>query len=423
MATLWISSVNSEPLAALTSTEAESIIENLRYGVPPHGSIRHFTVGRKNELEWLRQSLTHPTRNRGAALLVKANYGAGKSHLLQLVREMALESNYAVSLVEVNALEGVRFNRMDTIMGAISQRMEVPGDSGIGIGRLFDAFECRSDETDESIAISSDEYWGYSDYLKAPGVYVALRAWCQCEPFSSVGESHVANSADRFVRDLVEDWLANPAEYRTQRKMLYQELVADLRSRFRDPRAEWQFYGDEVFAFHTGGHRNAWAALADYDVIARASGLNGLVILFDEFEDIIQNLNRRDYQQEAFLNLFRFFAGERFPGMAYFAVTPDFVAKCKVELMSRGVFDFDFNRFSRLPFFEMSEIAETDFLELAKRIRAVHAVAFGWSAAEALPDVELSRLADKLWSIRTPERVRFATRGVVDKLTELFENA
>ena len=399
----------SDGLDGLTRAEAESIIESLLYGVPPQGSIRHFTVGRKDELERLGQSLADSTQDHGAALLVKANYGAGKSHLLQVVREMALESNYAVSLVQVNALEGVRFNRMDTIMGAICRRMEVSGGSGIGIGRLFDAFKSRSDETADSSAISGDGAWEYSDYLSAPGVYVALRAW--------------ANSPAQSVRDLVEDWLANPPAYRSQRKPLYQALVADLRSQFRDPRAEWQFYADEVFAFHTGGHRNAWAALADFDLIARSAGLKGLVVLFDEFEDVIQNLNRRDFQEEAFLNLFRFFAGERFPGMAYFAVTPDFVAKCKTELMSRGVLDFDFGRFSRLPFFEMTEITEIEFLDLAARIRAVHAVAFDWDALHALPDVELSLLADKLWSLRTPERVRLAIQRVVETLDELFESA
>lgn len=401
--------MTSDWLDALNRASAESIAESLRYGVPPQGCVRHFTVGRSGELERLGWSLTNPTLDRGAALLVKADYGAGKSHLLQVVREMALESGYAVSLVEVNALEGVRFNRMDTIMGAVCERMEVPGGSAHGIGQLFDAFQNRSGETAESVAISGDGGWEYSDYLSAPGVYVALRAW--------------VNSAARSVRDLVEDWLANPEPYRGQRQLLYKALVADLRSNFRDPRAEWQFYAEEVFAFHTGGHRNAWAALADFDLIARAAGLRGLVVLFDEFEDVVQNLNRRNHQQEAFLNLFRFFAGERFPGMAYFAVTPDFVAKCKAELMSRGVLDFDFGRFSRLPFFEMTEITEKDFLELAEKIRAVHAVAFDWHAADALPDIDLSRLADKLWSLQTPERVRLAIQGVVETLDELLESA
>jgi P-loop Domain of unknown function (DUF2791) len=394
-------------MGSLGRAEAESIIESLRFGVPPAGFVRRFTVGRSDELERLERSLHNLTTDRGAALLVKANYGAGKSHLLQVIREMALEAGYAVSLVQVNALEGVRFNRMDTIMGAVCARIEVPGGGGIGVGRLFDAFQNRATETVESRAVTCNGTWDYSDYLSAPGIYAGLRAW--------------SNTGDQSARDLIEDWLANPEAFRSQRKLLYKALVEDLRSRFREARAEWQFYSDEVFWFHTGGHRNAWGALADLDLIARSAGLRGLVILFDEFEDVIQNLNRRNYQEEAFLNLFRFFAGERFPGMTYFAVTPDFVAKCKVELMSRGVVDFDFGRFSRLPFFEMSEIAEREFLHLAKRIRDVHALAFDWTAAEALGDRDLSRLVGKLWSVRTPERVRLAIQGVVESLDELAE--
>lgn len=401
--------MTANEIDGLNPTEAESIVESLRYGVPPNGSIRLFTVGRQEELDRLAESLDHPTQDRGAALLVKADYGAGKSHLLRVVREMALESNYAVSLVQVNALEGVRFNRMDTILGAICSRMEVPGDTGLGIGRLFDAFNLYEYEPEEFNSISSGGDWDYSDFLSAPGVYVALRAW--------------ANSTDSTVRDLIEDWLANPAAYRSQRKLLHQKLVAGLRGEFRDARAEWQFYADEVFLFHTGGHRNAWAALEDFDVIARGAGLNGLIILFDEFEDVVQNLNRRNFQQEAFLNLFRFFGGERFPGMAYFAVTPEFVAKCKTELMSRGVLDFDFNRFSKLPFFEMSAITEADFLTLAKKIRSVHSIAFDWKADAGLTDRELKRLTDALWSVRTPERVRLAIQGVVEALDELFESS
>jgi hypothetical protein len=401
--------VTSDSVDPLGRAEAESIIESLRFGIPPAGCVRRFTVGRREELKRLEKSLYNPTAERGAALLVKADYGAGKSHLLQVIREMALEAGYAVSLVQVNALEGVRFNRMDTIMGAVCARIEVPRAGGMGVGRLFDAFKNRATETVESKAVTCNGTWDYSDYLSAPGLYAGLRAWC--------------NTGDQTIRDLIEDWLANPTAYRSQRKLLYQALVADLRSSFRDSRAEWQFYADEVFWFHTGGHRNAWGALADLDLVARSAGLRGVVILFDEFEDVIQNLNRRDYQEEAFLNLFRFFAGERFPGMTYFAVTPDFVAKCKVELMGRGVVDFDFGRFSRLPFFEMSEIAEKEFLDLATRIRDVHAVAFGWAAAKALADRDLSRLVDKLWSVRTPERVRFAIQGVVESLDALFEDS
>lgn len=78
---------------------ADRVIEQLRYGVPPPEHVRAFTVGRKAQLEALEQSLAQPKNSTGTALLVKANYGSGKSHLLKVVREMALEAGFAVSLV------------------------------------------------------------------------------------------------------------------------------------------------------------------------------------------------------------------------------------------------------------------------------------------------------------------------------------
>lgn len=399
--------------ADFNQATAERIIEQLRYGVPPPNHVREFTVGREEQLEKLRRSLNSPTGDKGSALLVEANYGAGKSHLLQVIRETALDAGYAVSLVVVNAQEGVRFNRMDTIFGAVCREMEVPRADRKGVGGLFDAFaDTAGAGLPDSLRrvrerISSHGRWDHSDYLRAPGIYVALRAWVVAR--------------DGTTHDLIQDWLVNPQNYRGQRKHLYANLVEGLRSKFRDPRPEWVFYADEVFLFHTGGHRQAWDALADFDLIAKAAGLRGLVLLFDEFEDVIQNLNRRNLQEQAFLNLFRFFAGDRYPGMSYFAVTPDFVRKCKEELLRRGVYDFDYRQFDRLPSFEMEPISRAQFLALAKKIRSVHGVAYQWDADKRLTDSDLSRLVDELWMVSTPERVRRAVQGVVKALDECLE--
>jgi hypothetical protein len=255
--------------------------------------------------------------------------------------------------------------------------------------------------------ISSGGKWDLSDFLKSPALYVALRAWIR--------------SGAQDVRDLVQDWFANPANYRGQRKRLYYGLVENLRSAFRDPRREWQFYADDVFAFHTSGHRQAWDALADFHLLARAAGLRGFVLLFDEFEDVIQNLNRRNLQEAAFLNLFRFFDGDRFPGMSYFAVTPDFVEKCKTELLKRGVYDFDYGRFDQLPFFEMVPIRRGEFADLAARIRAVYGIAYDGDPSCLLSNADLHRAVDELWTVRSPDRVRRAIQGIVRALDDRLD--
>jgi hypothetical protein len=404
----------------VSPSEAERVIEALRFGIPPRGHVREFTVGRESQIRGLTRGLEKQSRQlpaeRGTALLVRANWGAGKSHLLEVVREVAIEEGYAVALVVANAQGGVRFNRMETILGEACRQIEVPGSERHGLGALLDAYtsvdENRLPATTREMraSISSDGRWDLSNTLRSPAMYVALRAWTVARK----GEERTR------VETRVEDWFHNPVAYRAQRQLLYRDLVETLRSRFRDPRPDWRFYSDGVFVFNTMGHRQSWDALADLDLLARLSGQRGMVFLIDEFEDVIQNLQRRDYKEAAFLNLFHFFRGE-VPSLSYFAVTPEFSAKCKHELLSRGVIDYDFGQFDKLASFELDPIDTEMIVGLAFKIRDVHAVAYGWNAKKAVPERELRDLSRRLGDSALPDRVRQSIVGVVRFLDDRYQ--
>ena len=128
------------PLDDVSASTAENAIEQLRYGIPAQNMVRQFTVGRDHQVDQLLGSLLNRDDRQGRALLLRANYGAGKSHLLRVVREMALENNFAVSYIVAGANQGVRFNRMDTILGAVSRSIETPGCEEPGVHNLFDAY-------------------------------------------------------------------------------------------------------------------------------------------------------------------------------------------------------------------------------------------------------------------------------------------
>ena len=391
---------------------AENALEQLRYGVPPSGLAQEFTVGRDDEIRALARSLDDDVTN--SALLIHANYGTGKSHLLRVLRELALERNFAVSLIVADSQGGVRFNRMDTILGAVCRELEVPDGHERGIGSLLDLYRATDEKRlsaairSERNAISNNGKWDLSERLASPAMFVALRAWIHARD-------------DHAVRNRISAWLSSPADYRSQRKLLYMELVAKQRRHFLDPRREWQFYADEVFAFDTGGYRQSWDALADLHRIVQNCGLRGLVLLVDEFEDVIQNLERRNFKEAAFLNLFRFFGGERFPGRSYFAVTPEFAQKCKLELLKRGVYDFDYERFDQLPFFRLSPIELRDLVVWAKRARRTHSLAYGWNAEQDLPDAELRALCEQLMKVESPDKVRQAIIALVHEMDTRLE--
>src|SRR5439155_10277044 len=102
--------------------------------------------------------------------------------------------------------------------------------------------------------------------------------------------------------------------------------------------------------------------------LAKEAGLKGLVILFDEFEDILSNLTRINLKKDAFWNLFQFFEGKRFTGLSFFAVTPEFAHKCKVLLLEKGIWDYDYSRFDKLAKFELSPLGVNEMIELTAPI-------------------------------------------------------
>lgn len=395
----------------MNTRQALKVIEELRKGIPPLGFVEHFTVGRHSEIDSLQAHLQHPD---STVLLLKANYGSGKSHLLRLIREKALRLNYAVSYVQLDAKSGVRFNRMDQIMGAILRSVELPlPDSTVGLRSLLDFVSTASEnarvdgQPEFWRELTDDWNWSFSETLSSAAFFVALRAWV---------------TGDTAAQETVVDWLLNSQNYTGQRKVLYESLVEDLRPHFRDPRPERQFYEDNTFLYFRDDYRQSWETLSDIDLLLRKSGLSGLIVLFDEFEDVLTNLSRVEWQEKAFWNLFLFFSGKRFPGITYYAVTPGFAQKCKDRLIDQGRLDFDYRRFDHLPTFEMSPLEEPELQELAKRIVTAHATANDYTPGSGLLDMVKQVVAREA---RSPvqDRARHTIREVVKALDDAMEAA
>ena len=261
----------------MNAAQAQRVIESLRKGIPPDGFVRRFTVGRKSEIKELKLQLKNITT---PVLLLKANYGSGKTHLLRFIREEALIQNYAVSIVTLDANSAVRFNRMDQIFGAICRNIEIPNRPEMkGIGFFFDFLVENINQQKENLfwnQLANSGKWDFSEKLDSPALFVALRAWA---------------TGNTDAKYLIEDWLYQPSIYHVQRKKLYDSLVCGLRKYFRDPRSDKQFYLDQVFIFNNQEYQQSWAALRDIDSLSRAAGLKGTIILFDEFEALVYFIN------------------------------------------------------------------------------------------------------------------------------------
>ena len=393
--------------------EAELAIESLRKGIPPTGHLQHFTVGRRAQLKQLASTIQDREDHEPAALLVQANYGAGKTHLLRLIREVALDEGFAVALVTVDSRSGVRFNRMDQVCSAVMREIEVPGRDGKGIGCLFDHyFGVDEEELPLRIAgrrryLSMDGKWSKSREVRSMPLWIALRGW------------HLSRSKD--AKEVVRGWLSSTWDFNSQRQYLYSHLIGQLPASIHSFQSEAELYRTGAFRFDVAGHENAWLALQDLQTLAVLSGLRGLVLLFDEFEDVIQNLGRIDYQRTAFANLIDLMSHERFTGWKYFAVTPEFAARCRSRLLEKGQYDFPVSMFDDLERIKMTPVGEQEFLELGKKVREVHGIAYDWDAEGGFPDRKLGALVSKLYSKSSADQVRQAMVGLVKALDIALE--
>ncbi|MDD2600633.1 MAG: DUF2791 family P-loop domain-containing protein [Kiritimatiellae bacterium] len=383
----------------MTKTEAKRVIEKLRKGIPvPDGFVRLFTVGRKDEIGKLENALVDP---KSTALLLNANYGSGKTQMLRFLREEALKSGYAVAMIYCDSKAGIRFNRMDQVFGAVCRHIEIPDCAEKGILSFLRWFHEKIPSTSSSYwrKLSANGAWSRSETLTSPALYVALRAY---------------RFGNEESQRLLEDWLMNPQTYKTKRKMLYENFVKVSRQ-FSDPRPAWKFYQDGVFIFDQQGYAQCWAALTDLDTLAKKSGLKGLVLLFDEFEEILTNLRNIQHEETAILNLFDFNEGKRFSGKTFFAVTPEFVEKCKIRLMDRDRYDFEFARFKKINQFEMSPLSSEQVVELIEQqIIPAHSLAYGWKP-KVRPD-SFTKWVNSIMRQRIQDRTRLAITDIIKQL-------
>ncbi|MCL2325255.1 MAG: ATP-binding protein [Proteobacteria bacterium] len=79
-------------------------LEAMRLGVVPATDLAHSTVGRDIEIDIIQQDLSH-TRLGGARRAFLGEYGLGKTHLLELIQQIALRQNFVVSKVVLDHTE------------------------------------------------------------------------------------------------------------------------------------------------------------------------------------------------------------------------------------------------------------------------------------------------------------------------------
>src|SRR5207244_4286789 len=113
---------------------ARSIIEDLKTGTVPDDGAEYFTAGRDRWLQSLRINLEDIAEGDRKIRIFNGRYGDGKTHLMRLLRSIALESHFVVGYVAIS--KEVPLSQWSLLYQAIVRSLHTaarPTSPGLGV--------------------------------------------------------------------------------------------------------------------------------------------------------------------------------------------------------------------------------------------------------------------------------------------------
>jgi len=355
----------------ISKFKGQVIIDRLQSGVPSPSVIDILTVGRKDIIDRVYGDLEHIKNHSCDSLIIEGQYGFGKTHIIEYIAHQALNQNFAVSTVTLDARE-TPFNKFDIIYKQIVNSLKMP------------------------------------DAPYSNGLEILLDKWCELSSNDSNNEIVPDYAPNRLKHSLLAYIVAKDTscKYNLRRVISGEPLpVQFLKNVFNDVG-----YNEYNSSLSIKSHEEYINALKTIQHIIQQCGYSGHVIVFDESEAIF--LNRIDLRLKAY-KVFDYFLTCK-NGMiklyCVFAFTPDFFEILKKDRTAFNSGKYPemveiFNNFSQHTNkkYILKELYHRDIFETLKKIRQIHYSAFEWNAYEVVTDEILQKILRKLedQSIRT----------------------
>jgi P-loop Domain of unknown function (DUF2791) len=357
----------SDHQAALDSRLARHIIETVgAYGIAPSRGASYFNVGNKSLLEMLDQHYLSSYLADGGAVfkLVVGDYGAGKSHFLYCLRDLAWERRFAVSKVDLNATETAYADQKrvyTTVVANILWVDTADGDETRGIGNFLEGTLAR-------LLQAEGGKIGNPDGLELPMVAATLDSL----QLTLVDNTSFKNAVIAYLRALIE-----------RRKPLAETLLRWLSG--DDITTEDKQLIKTVGVTDKITKNNAFRMLRSLCQIVRALSYTGLVLLFDEGDRSLSISKKAEKTATDNLREVIDRCRDELPGtMFVYAVPPEFikdVVSTYPALQQRLQTTVKFSRanpFSPIINLDKLELPESQLLEaIGQKLLPIFETAYG----------------------------------------------
>lgn len=251
-------------------TRAGRVLEAMRLGVVPQSSIDPYTVGRDEELAMVQSDLERAKTRGGAVRAFLGGYGAGKTHLLELIAEHARQQNFLVSHVVLNP-EETSPSHPKRVYRELLRSLRYPDRADLGDGQSLRPLFERALENPEAMQAFCVDFRGKPRDAMGLGAHLYLTPALRYFQHLSEG-ARLGDEAREYALTLLFDWLEGHPTIGTM------ELNDELRG----------LLGNKGHIFSMKDYR-PWARIYGYllsgiSQLARHVGYNGLVVLVDEAE-------------------------------------------------------------------------------------------------------------------------------------------
>ena len=403
--------------AKINKRESAALITALTSGVVPRIGLRHIAVGRKREVDAFIQDLDNVENGSAAFRLISGQYGSGKSFMIQMIRNNAMERKFVVADADLSPerrMTGTKGQGVTTYRELMSHLSTTARPDG---GALEAIMQKWINTIQSKVAKRNNLEPGSLAILSAVSAEIHLMLGEVSEMTFGLTFATVIEAYWRGMKMGIEEVKVNAIRW----------LRAEFQTRNEAKRALGVDYiiNDE----------NWYDFLKLFAVFVTKAGYSGLLIFLDEGVNLYKIANRvsRENNYEKILTIFNDTMQGRAQYIGFFlSGTPQFIFDEK-----RGLFTYEALR-SRLantafntskyadyssPIIQLNQLSPEELFLLMERLSEVHSAHYRYESQ--LGDNELSDFLELSYSRLGAEQLmtpREVTRGFLSVMDILRQN-
>jgi hypothetical protein len=384
--------------AALKPVEARSIIESLRRGSVPVEHVPYFTVGRDRWLRIIEDDLANYIAAGGAKVrFLSGDYGDGKTHFLSVIQHLAQRQGFAVAFVVLT--REIPMHKFELVYQEIVSRLSTaPGQIGLRslLAQWLETLQPQLGEADVETCTANVQAMG--ELLK------------RLEGMDVNFAQGLIGLMQRRYFPLAE---GETSEAREQAQELLYQWFEGARLSKRDLRP--------LQIFESLNKNNSKRLLLSLIAFLRHLNYQGLILLLDELETVMaQSASVRNAAYEN-VRLLIDNAEQAHHLHVFFSIIPEVILAEKgfraydaLWSRVRAVGESDrLNYRSIVIDLHRTPLETAELLDLGKRLRLMHELAYRWEAASIVTDDFLAQVCDTQQRMGLLAEVRLYIKQII----------